>query len=581
MSNPIKYASRDFNSILADLNRDRELADKPAWFKRALAGIGDTISMWLDAEANNSVLRTAFTREAVHDLCALIDYELAPQATSSCEALFFLRDSTVLPVSLPASQLVATTRGTLASNPLRFEARGGLVIPDVSEVVNLTMNPPAGDAILVSRDYRTGEKVRVSGDVPAGLVAGSSYYAVRVDATHVRLSATLDGALAGDYLPVSGGSGLMTVSLRSVRAVLWQQESRPAQAIGEGDGTTGFLEMQIPDLNALRDTLTVEVGVDLWERVATLATSGPGDRHYQLVYNEDGSSFVRFGDGTYGAIPGNFEVTARYAVGGGLVSNVPARAVSTYAGTSADVEGVTNPSAASGGDAPESTERAKRVAPGRLKSRDRFITEGDGEALALGFGGSSLVRVISNAYGLLSAKVVCVAVGGGNLSPTARTALQEYLISRTVLESMDVRVEEAVITPHDVDCDVRVLPGFSWADVEPYVRAAWKAFMSEAGQEIVDAYVEGGDSAGVARFNSVLSEAFLEADPKVVRIIEGLRIYGARRFGETVQLSDAITLVQGSVSGVDFLTVSAPAFPISNDLDEIVTYGTVTLTEVP
>lgn len=63
MTNPIKYTSKDFDTILNDINNDPELADKPNWFKRAIAGIGDTISLWNDALANNLLLRTAFTRK--------------------------------------------------------------------------------------------------------------------------------------------------------------------------------------------------------------------------------------------------------------------------------------------------------------------------------------------------------------------------------------------------------------------------------------------------------------------------------------------------------------------------------------
>ena len=51
MGNPIQYTSRTFQTILADINSDKELADKPEWFKRMIAGVGDVMSMCLDRNA--------------------------------------------------------------------------------------------------------------------------------------------------------------------------------------------------------------------------------------------------------------------------------------------------------------------------------------------------------------------------------------------------------------------------------------------------------------------------------------------------------------------------------------------------
>ena len=51
--NPISYTSRTFESILQDINDDDELIDKPNWFKRLIAGVGDVVSMWNNAAANN------------------------------------------------------------------------------------------------------------------------------------------------------------------------------------------------------------------------------------------------------------------------------------------------------------------------------------------------------------------------------------------------------------------------------------------------------------------------------------------------------------------------------------------------
>ena len=89
-TNPIQFTSRSYQTILNDINSDAELVEKPNWFKRLIAGLGDTISIWLNALANLLYLRTAFTRNSVQDLCELIDYDLSPQTTSSGMVLFYI-----------------------------------------------------------------------------------------------------------------------------------------------------------------------------------------------------------------------------------------------------------------------------------------------------------------------------------------------------------------------------------------------------------------------------------------------------------------------------------------------------------
>ena len=100
MANPIQYTSRTFQTIVADIKSDKEVADKPEWFKRMIAGVGDVFSMCLDAQANNTYLETAFTRDAVKKLCGLIGYTLGVQTTSNGKLKFYLRDTTVFPISV-------------------------------------------------------------------------------------------------------------------------------------------------------------------------------------------------------------------------------------------------------------------------------------------------------------------------------------------------------------------------------------------------------------------------------------------------------------------------------------------------
>jgi hypothetical protein len=59
----------------------------------------------------------------------------------------------------------------------------------------------------------------------------------------------------------------------------------------------------------------LEIDGQVWKRVADFNQSGPGDWHYVVVSNQDGSASIRFGDGQHGKrLPAgkhNFDVTYR------------------------------------------------------------------------------------------------------------------------------------------------------------------------------------------------------------------------------------------------------------------------------
>lgn len=70
--------------------------------------------------------------------------------------------------------------------------------------------------------------------------------------------------------------------------------------------------------------VTLEVEAEPWERVSSLESSGPRDRHYTAHENEQGRWVVTFGDGVRGARPpsGAQIVTATYESGGGQYGRV-------------------------------------------------------------------------------------------------------------------------------------------------------------------------------------------------------------------------------------------------------------------
>ena len=127
-----------------------------------------------------------------------------------------------------------------------------------------------------------------------------------------------------------------------------------------------------------------------WVEVHDFASSEANDLHYTL---EDLSGLITFGptvlqpDGSayrFGAIPAkdsNIRM-ARYQYGGGVIGNLPARALSVLKTAVPYVARVTNRQASVGGRDAQTLEDAKLRAPELLRSRTRAVTVDDYEFLA-------------------------------------------------------------------------------------------------------------------------------------------------------------------------------------------------------
>jgi hypothetical protein len=585
MSNPIQYTSRTYQTILNDINSVAELKDKPIWWKRIWAGIGDLMSVYLNAQANNSFLRTAFTRQAVIDLCELIDYQLTPRSTSSGLLIYNLDSGVTFPFTLSVADQAAQTSGSITASSFRFEGRTSIT---VATQPTETFTADAGtDLLTVATQYYTGQKCRVSTTttLPDPLAAATDYWIIAVSATTIKLATSLANAIAGTAIDLTdAGTGTHTLELLSVVGTVYQQTTIDQYSAGTADSTAEWQEIDLIDANILRDTLAVTINSQAWNVLGTTGYEssfvfyGAADKVAKLLYNTDETSRLQFGNGTYGEIPGSFDVFVSYAVGGGSESNISENRITLYAGSDSDVETVINPEAMTGGAGAESVESAKVLAPLLLKARDRFVTTEDGEALVLAYGGLTTTRINSNAFGILSAQVLAIAAGGGNPSAGVKSALQQYLIDRTVLEGIDVRVEDATITSVNVTASVKALSGFLYADIEKYIELAFQLLFSETGNEIQDLYISDGIESATSLINVIFGTSFSAIDAgQLIELIDNLE---PREFGDTIQESDVLAYVDGHVFGVDYLTITAPSFPISLADDEITTDGTISLTEI-
>ena len=584
IKNPLQYTSRTFNTVLNDINSDQELADKPDWWKRGISGVIDVLSMILNAEANNLVLRTSFTRQAIADLLALIDYQITEKQTSTGSVLFYIDSSASFPFSVAAADLVGLTQGNLSVSAKRFEARASVNVTLVQEIIANTAVSAGTDIFTVARVFTTGEKVILSGsDLPVPIVVGTEYWVIKISDTEIKLATSLENAYSGIPIDITAqGTGNITIDLYSFFADLYQQETKSEQNIGSSDGFSEFQEFDLPDVDIIQDTLTIVINSETYTRVDTLVFSISTDKVFKQIYNTDGSSKIQFGDGDFGFIPPAFDILANYAIGGGGESNVQAAdRLNVYAGSNSNVVGISNPSTLTGGANAQGDEQAKVLGPLLLKTRDRFITSEDGEALALEFGGISQVKVNGNEFGVLSAEVVIVPTGGGTTTTQFKDDLDEYLTDRSVLESIDIRVFDATSLTQNVVSAVKVLPGYSFADIEQYIDLAWQLFFNETGLEIQNDFISNGITSAVVLINNYFGTSFSVEDYDQISKLLDEDIYSPALIGGDRQESDAFGYLDTGIDGLDYLTISSPSFPITVGNGEITTDGTLTVTEIP
>ncbi len=184
-----------------------------------------------------------------------------------------------------------------------------------------------------------------------------------------------------------------------------QGKTQPEVVLGNGDNRKTFQTFAIPKapLTYLLDEtrtparaaeLKIYVGSVLWQQVESFFGCKPDDCVYVVREDNDGKSWVQFGDGKTGArLPsGTKNISATFRIGSGAAGPLETDAKPTAVGKLKVLEEVFMPCPAVGGDEPESKENARKAAPGKLQSLGRMVGLADFEAEAMAIPGVIKVR---------------------------------------------------------------------------------------------------------------------------------------------------------------------------------------------
>jgi uncharacterized phage protein gp47/JayE len=432
----IDYTNKDFQSLrqamlaLAQYRlpewTDQSPADLGMLLIDLFAYMGDVVLYYQDRIANESFLQTAVERRSVLNALSLVGYQLASPMTSSVD-------------------------------------------------LTLSFTPPAQGASTVV----TVPQGAQFASVPSATVGAQIFE---------YLGADLDINLASDQVaPSADGKTLVYTALPATQSAV-----QPTNIIGSSTGEPNQ-SFAIPSTPVVLDTLVIEVnegaGWVTWSRVdsllydtaadGTVTLSSAEDRDYYVVFDENDTCWVSFGDGTYGRIPPTAinNIRATWHIGGGSASNVPANTITTIKTQIAQLAAVTNPAAAAGGADHEDINHAKSFGPLAYRSGQRAVTLNDYVALAQQAGGVAKVRAAAPNWNTIELYVAPAGAGAATVPETLRRRLISYFEDKRMAGTF-VEILDATYIPIDIGIEIVYDKRYQSAAVQQAVETAAQGLLA-------------------------------------------------------------------------------------------------------
>lgn len=195
-----------------------------------------------------------------------------------------------------------------------------------------------------------------------------------------------------------------TVEINANVALATHGETK-SEILGSGSGALVFQKFKLKQIpltyiassvsaSGAESTLEIRVNDIKWKESSTLFGKSPNDRAFVTRAEDDGITFVQFGDGITGArLPsGGENIRAKYRVGIGLEGEVKAGQLSLLMTPQLGIKSVVNPLPATGADEPEAAENIRSNAPLTVLTLDRIVSVLDYENFASAYAGIGKAR---------------------------------------------------------------------------------------------------------------------------------------------------------------------------------------------
>lgn len=602
VNNPLDFTARDFSSIYLDLKS--KYPNRPDWFMVILAGLFDNAHFYLDARAQDTVLETARSTESILNLAAFLDYYRNPQTAAEGVVLVKINHANitsyphtifkedlnfvVLPfgggqvpfyalndISIPSASydyIEVPVRHGVRVNMTEIGFTDGLtpwqelVLPfddiqlDTLELYNVIPGPPVVYDLWVRQDtlvnsQPTDKHYRV-------ITRSNNTYVIRFG--NNVYGAIPSGLFVAKFCRFGGIRGNVSVKSSNSNTVL----------LGVSDGSPNQTFNIAKDISP--STIRIVINFQYWTRVANFVNTG-GENVFRVVRLPNGDQQIQFSDGINGNIPPNAaNITMEYR----LADNVRIN----YNGALQEINQVLPVNDFTGGSLGESLDSVKILAPQMTKVQNRAVIEDDYVTLSLRFNPNiKQVNPLPGYYGFETIGIHIVPSGGGYASASLKQSLQDYLIMRSTLRSMDVRVRDPIYVPEDVSATLFLKPGSNVARNTAYGLLAIRLLLSETTKEIVDLFKGFGIERAVEFINTKWSFApyFFNAVDygEITKIISRRIRDGVPTFGTPLRPNDIISAMS-DLNDFDYATVSVPANIVPHLFDQIMTDGNITLNVV-
>ncbi len=208
-------------------------------------------------------------------------------------------------------------------------------------------------------------------------------------------------------------------------------------------------------------------GVDgVWRPRRDLIGSDGRASEFVVEMDDGGRAHLRFGDGVFGRRPSGEPFIATYRIGGGPEGNVGAEALGRVVTDREGITAVRNPLPATGGLAPETSDRVRFRASREFRSQQRAVTEADYVAAAQRHPQVQRAAATRRWTGSWPTMFVTVDRRHGRPVDAAFEAELAEFLEPYRLAGCDLEIEPPRVVPLDIALAIVVAPGHLRADVK-------------------------------------------------------------------------------------------------------------------
>lgn len=205
------------------------------------------------------------------------------------------------------------------------------------------------------------------------------------------------------------------------------------------------------------------IGANTWTATDNFITGTSSTKHFMVFFDESGRVEIKFATGGLGAVPTEGQMCdISYLVGGGYIGDIEADTIDLVVGSQTNRTLISYTQfAMTGGNDQMPMELLRHTVIGGARHQNRVVTPEDAEYLILG-AMSFVLKVIADVF-LNYTYVYVLPVGGGNISPSQKTLIENLLLTGNegkpyLLMGYNLTVSSPIYVPLTMTIDIYLLP---------------------------------------------------------------------------------------------------------------------------